>query len=117
MSAPKGYSSQEKDDRLSAQFATVEPVRTLQNGLTVISNQFVFEVATDATEAGTSTTQIVAAGHAALKGDVILISGQELRVWDVSANTIIFAETLSSAPSNGTSFKILRDKLWQRKYL
>lgn len=115
MSTPKGYSSQEKDDRLSAQFSTVEPVRELQNGLTVVSNQFVYEVASDAAEAGSSASAIVATGHAALKGDVILLTsgalqGREVRVWETSANLITLAETLPSAIAAAVTFKVLRHK-------
>lgn len=115
MSTPKGYSTQEKDDRLSAQFSTVEPIREEQFGLSVLSHQFVYEVGTDAAEAGSTAYSIVATGHVALKGDVIQItsgalSGREVRVWEVSANLITLAETLSSAIAAAVTFKILRHK-------
>lgn len=115
MSAPKGYSSQEKEERLSAQFQTIEPVRTLQFGSSVVAHQFVYEVATDAAEASSTAYSIVATTHAALKGDVILLtsgvlSGREVKVWAVSANLITLAETLPSAIATGVTFKILRHK-------
>ena len=115
MSTPKGYSTQEKDDRLSAQFQTIEPVRELQYGSTVVSHQFVYEVGTDAAEAGSTAYSIVASAHAALKGDVILLtsgalSGREVKVWEVSANLITLAETLPSAIATSVTFKILRHK-------
>lgn len=115
MSAPKGYSTQEKDDRLSAQFQTIEPVRELQYGSTVVSHQFVYEVGTDAAEAGSTAYSIVASAHAALKGDVILLtsgalSGREVKVWDVSTNLITLGETLPSVIATGVTFKILRHK-------
>jgi len=115
MSSPKGYSSQEKDDRLSAQFQTIEPVRELQYGSSVVAHQFVFEVGTDAAEAGSSSSAIVATGHAALKGDVIrltsgALSGREVKVWEVSANLITLAETLPSAVAAAVTFQILRHK-------
>ena len=115
MSSPKGYSSQEKDDRLSAQFSTIEPVRQLQNGLSVLAHQFMRSVTTDAVEANSTTSVIVATSHSALKGDVIrftsgTFSGREIKVWDVSTNSITLAETLASAPALGVSFEILRHK-------
>lgn len=115
MSAPKGYSSQGKEDRLQAQFATVEPVRAQQNALSVLSHEFVYAVGTDAVEAGSTVSAIVATAHAAKKGDVIRItsgtlSGQEVKVWDVSANLITLAENLASAPAAAVTFQILRHK-------
>jgi hypothetical protein len=115
MSSQKGYSTQEKDDRLSAQFQTIEPVRELQYGSTVVAHQFVYEVGTDAAEAGSTAYSIVASAHAALKGDVILLtsgalSGREVKVWEVSANLITLAETLPSAIAAAVTFRILRHK-------
>jgi hypothetical protein len=115
MSAPKGYSSQEKEERLSAQFQTIEPVRSLQFGSSVVAHQFVYEVATDAAEAGSTAYSIVASSHSALKGDVILLtsgalSGREVKVWSVSTNLITLAETLPSAVAAAVTFKILRHK-------
>lgn len=113
MSTPKGYSSQEKDLRLSAQFVTVEPVRTKQFAESVISHQFVREIASDAVEANSTTTSIVATAHAAKKGDVIRftsgsLSGQEVKVISTTANAIDLAETLASAPNAADGFDILR---------
>lgn len=115
MSTPRGYSSQEKEDRLSAQFQTVEPVRELQFGSSVVSHQYVYEVATDAVEAGTTDAVLVATGHAARKGDVIrltsgALAGYEAKVWSVAANSISLAETLPSAPVAAVTFQILRHK-------
>ena len=115
MSTPKGYSSQEKDDRLSAQFSTVEPVRTLQNGLSVVAHEFVYEIAQDQAESQSSTTQIVATSHAAKTGDVIRFlngtcAGIEAKVWEVSINTITLAETLPDAPGASDDFTVLRHR-------
>lgn len=115
MSSPKGYSSQEKDDRLSAQFSTVEPVRELQNGLSVVAHQFVTQVATDSAEAGSSASQLIASAHLAKKGDVIqftsgTFSGRQVKVWDVATDSITLAETLPSAVASGVTFTILRHK-------
>jgi hypothetical protein len=103
MSSQKGYSTQEKDDRLSAQFQTIEPVRELQYGSTVVSHQFVYLVdANVVCQAGTTAEQIIApVGHPVLKGDVLLIlsTAQEVKVWDVDGQIITLAETLPAAPA------------------
>lgn len=111
----KGWPTQEKDDRLTPQYATVEPVRVLQNGLSVLAHQFVREVGTDTAEASSTTTLINATGHAAQVGDIIrftsgTLNGQEVKVYSVASNTITLAEELPSAPALGVSFQILRHK-------
>lgn len=111
----KGWPTQEKDDRLSPQYATVEPVRQLQQGLSVLSHEFVREVGTDAVEANSTTTVINATGHAAQVGDVIRItsgtlSGLEVKVYSVATNAITLAEELASVPALGVTFQILRHK-------
>ena len=111
----KGWSTQEKDDRLVPQYATVEPVRELQNALSVLSHEFVREVGTDSVEANSTTILINATGHAAKVGDVIRItsgtlSGQEVKVYSVATNSITLAEELASAPALGVTFQILRHK-------
>jgi hypothetical protein len=115
MSAPKGWPSQQKDDRLQGQFATVESIRELQHGLSVLAHQFVFEVGTDAVEANSTTSEIVATAHLAKKGDVIqftsgALSGKEVKVYEVETNSIILAETLESIPAAAVTFSILRHK-------
>lgn len=111
----KGWPTQEKDDRLSPQYATVEPVRQLQQGLSVLSHEFVREVGTDSVEANSTTTVINATAHAAQVGDVIrltsgALSGQEIKVYSVATNSITLAEELASAPALGVTFQILRHK-------
>ena len=115
MSTPKGWPTQEKDARLVSQFSTVEPVRELQHGLSVVAHQFMREVGTDAAEAGSSAIEIVATAHAALSGDVVrltsgALSGREIKVYSVSANAIILAEELAAAVATGVTFQILRHK-------
>lgn len=115
MSTPKGYSSQEKDDRLKAQHVTVEPIRTKQHGMSVNANVYVYEVGTDAVEASSTTSVINATGHAALAGDIInfttgALSGQEFKVSEVDTNEITIAEEMSVAPSAADAFQILRHK-------
>lgn len=116
MSTPKGYPSQEKDDRLKAQFCTVEPVSEKQFGLTVAAHMFAYTATSDAVEANSTTYVINATAHAAIPGDVIKItsgalSGKEVRVASTTTNTITLAETLSSALATGVTFDILRFKV------
>lgn len=113
MSSQKGYSSQEKEDRLSAQFQTIEPVREKQFGSSVVSHQFVFQVEINAiVGAGSTASVIQCVGHQARKGDVLyfLTLEREAKVWETTANTISLAETLPSAPGAGDIFEIRRHR-------
>lgn len=115
MSTPKGWPTQEKDQRLIPQFATVEPVHTLQHGLSVLAHQYVAEISTDAAEAGSSEIAIVATAHLAQAGDVIrltsgALSGREIKVYETGVNLITLAEELPSAIAAGVTFQILRHK-------
>lgn len=112
----KGYPTQEKDDRLKAQFATVEPVREKQFGLTVAANLFSQVIGSDLAEAGSSTSEIVATGHAAIAGDTISFTSgvhqtKEVKVASVATNVITLAETLDAAVGTGDGFDILRCKV------
>ena len=114
MSSPKGYSSQEKNDYLTAQHTTVEPVRGKQFALSVASHNAIQFVGVDTAETGSTVSVINATSHVARKGDVItIISGsasiREVKVFDVATNTITLAEALSVAPSNGDKFVIHRN--------
>ena len=115
MSAQRGYPSQQKLERTPIQFVTVEPVHKEQNGASVVAHQFVYEVGTDAAEAGSTVGKIVATGHAAAEGDVIRLtsgaqSGKEIKVVSVAANEINLAEDLPAAIATGVTFQILRHK-------
>lgn len=115
MSTPKGWPTQEKDQRLVPQFATVEPVHTLQHGLSVLAHQYVAEIGTDAAEAGSSEIAIVATAHLAQAGDVVrltsgALSGREIKVYQTAIDLITLAEELPSAIAAGVTFQILRHK-------
>lgn len=115
MSAIRGYPSQQKLERTQIQFVTVEPVRKEQNGASVVAHQFVFEVGSDTTEAGTTAGKIVATAHAAQEGDIVRLtsgtqSGKEIKVISVSANEIVLAEDLPAAIAAGVTFVIQRHK-------
>jgi hypothetical protein len=111
--APKGYSTSQKLDRLSAEYACVNPVGQNSNGLVVNASLFVFSVGTDQVDAGSTTDTIVAAAHAALRGDVIrftsgALSGVSVAVASTTTNNIILGEDLSVAPTALDDFVILR---------
>lgn len=116
MSAPKGWPSQQKDERLTGQFATVEPIRRLQYGLSVLAHIFAFNSGSDAVEANSTSTLIRATAHAAVKGDIIRFtsgvhSGREVKVHSIpTANSIELAEDLGSAPATLVTFDILKHR-------
>lgn len=116
MSTPKGYPTQEKDDRLKAQFVTIEPIREKQFGMSVAGHLYVYAVGVDAVEAGSTEYIINLTAHSVLVGDVIRFTsgaliGQEVKVATIpDANSIELAETLSVAPSAADSIQVLRHK-------
>lgn len=114
----KGYADQEKSNTGAGgqQYVTVNPVREQQNALDVLAHIFHQVIATDAAEAGSTTTVIVATGHAALVGDAInwtsgALEDNEYRVKAVATDAITVSETMSVAPSAADTFKILRPKI------
>lgn len=115
MSTPKGFPAQSKLERLKGEHVTVEPIREQQHGMTSIVHQYVRVVATDAVEAGSTTSVIVATAHVAKKGDVIrftsgVLDGQEVKVVATATNSITVGEDLASAPAAAVTFEILRHK-------
>lgn len=111
----KGYPSQTKLERGKAEFATIEPVREGQNGLSVNAHMFTYSVGTDAAEASSTNHVINATAHVARKGDVIRFTSgtfadTEVKVSEVSTNTITLAEDMASAIATGVTFQILRPK-------
>jgi len=109
----RGYTNNEKEDRLRAEHTTLSPVGQHKFALDVKSHGSVSEYATDAVEAGSTTSVINATAHAALVGDMIrftsgALTGIEADVISVSANTITLGQTLSSAPVAAVTFSILR---------
>lgn len=120
MSSPKGFPTQEKEIRVGAQFATVEPVGQAQYGMSVLAHTYHTVIGSDATEAvadpQVALYRIKATAHAAQKGDLIrftsgTFSGREIRVHQkVDADNFDLVESLDSAPIVGTTFDILRNK-------
>lgn len=113
--APKGYPSNQKLDRVAAEYATVIPVSTSQNGLSVAASLYVFQVGTDAVDAGSTASKIVAAGigTVARKGDIIrftsgAMDGYEGSVVAVGTNDVTLGEDLSAAPAALDTFSIFR---------
>lgn len=109
----KGYSSQDKDDRGSAEFVTISRTGEKKVAMDVRDSGTVTEIGTDAVEAGSSTSVINATAHSAIVGDRIrFTSGAldtlEYDVESVTANTITVLPTMSVAPSAADTFSILR---------
>jgi hypothetical protein len=109
----KGFPSSQKSSQFK--YATLEPVRASQNGLSAVAHTFVTQVAVDAVEANSTTSQIVATAHAALVGDVIhftsgALNGLEFKVLSVDTNNIYLVEDASVAPAVADTFEILRHK-------
>lgn len=112
MTTPKGYPCQRKEDRLSAEFATLQPVTPNRFGLETVANCFAFQVATDTADSCT-TTVITAAAHKAIKGDIIkwttgAMDDRMFTVWDTDTDTITLSQTMDSAPAVGSAFTIMR---------
>jgi hypothetical protein len=111
----KGYPSQKKYGTAAVEYATVTPVREQQNALDVISHLYCENMGSDAAETGSTTTSIAATAHAARRGDVIrftsgALSGLEFRVGAKTTNAVATVEEMPSAPSNGDTFAILRQR-------
>ncbi len=112
MTTPKGYPCQRKEDRLSAEFVTIQPVTPNRFGLETVANCFAFQVATDTVDSST-TTVITAAAHSAIRGDIIRFTSGSMAkrtftVWDTETNTITLSQTMDSAPAAGSAFTIMR---------
>ncbi len=113
MSTPKGYPSQEKDERINSEYVTISKVGEHKYALDVKDQGTVSQYGSDAAEAGTDNMTIVATGHAAKPGDRLRITsgtqiGVEVEVEDTDANTITLQQTLSPALAPGDTFDILR---------
>jgi hypothetical protein len=113
--APKGYPCNQKLDRIGAEYASVMPVGPNQNGLAVAASLYVFQVGTDAVEAGTTASKVVATGIGAVarKGDLIrftsgAMDGYEVSVLETATNHVIVSEDLSTVPSALDTFTIFR---------
>ena len=93
--------------------ASVQPRGEYSSGLECSSYIGATTIASDAAEAGTTTSTIAATGHAARVGDIIrFTSGTydlvESRVAEVDTNEITLGNVLSGAPGVGDTFDILR---------
>lgn len=111
---PKGYTSQEKDDRLKAEFVTISKAGDKKIAMDVKDVGSVTDLGADLVEAGSTTTQIVATAHGARVGDSIRFTsgvhdGKEIGIDEVvDANNFLLSQTLDVAPTAGDSFSLLR---------
>lgn len=115
MSSIRGWPSSKKKGDTQGQHVTIEPMGPEQYGMTVAAKIFAYVLGTDAVEAGSTTTVIVATAHVAKAGDVIrFTSGAlddiETKVIETATNSITVADTLSVAPSAADTFQILRPR-------
>lgn len=115
MAGISGYADQKKNSNGKQEFVTVSPVRAQQHALDAVAHMSVQSIGSDAVESGSTATVINATAHAAIRGDVIsFTSGNldtlEVKVKEVTANTITLVEELSEAPAASDTFDILRHK-------
>lgn len=114
----KGYYSSQKPTNevygtnaaSAVAFPTVEPVRELQDALSVKAHAFLRVVETDTAEAQTTNYQIKATGTAAKRGDVIKVtagtySGREFPVINVQSDVIYIADDINIG---AVAFTVLR---------
>lgn len=114
MTMPKGYTSQEKEDRLKAEFVTISPTGDQKFSMDVRDMGSVTPVGSDAVEAGSDSNTIVATAHGARVGDRIrftsgTLDGKEADVWSITdANTFELGQDLGASPSVADTFVLLR---------
>jgi hypothetical protein len=122
MATPSGFSSQKKDDRLKAEFTTIQPVGANRHALDVnvtMYNQLVNDgdlIDAVIIQDNGDIYSITVNTHGASKGDLVYfktgaLANRQLRIWEVpDANTIVFSETFSSGaaqPAPGDEIDIL----------
>lgn len=113
--AIKGYPSQKKSHEVKPDYVTVQNVGSEQYALDVRAKSTAYSVGTDAAEANSTTTQVIATAHAAQIGDLIRWTSGALDgfEWLVAspgfdANTIPTAQEFPSIPAPGDTFEIYR---------
>lgn len=117
MASDKGFPSKDREISrdIPQDHITAGPVRSKQWAKDTVAHNWVFEVATDAAEASSTTSVINATAHAAKAGDIIRftsgnLSNQEFRILSTDANSIELVELMSEAPNALDAFQILRFK-------
>ena len=122
MSTPKGYSTQEKDDRLKSEFVTIQPIGPKKFGLDVSVSMY-HQLVNDGDlidavplEENGDVVSLTINGHGANKGDIVYFktgnqANRQIKIWDVpDVNTIVLAETIVSSeplPAIGDEIDIL----------
>lgn len=113
MPTHKGYSSTQKLDREEAQFGTMSQMGPLKRALDVRDTSTVTVKGTDAAEAGSTNSIIIATGHSVKPGDTIRITsgdldGTEVGVLSVETDSITLSADIDSPIADGDTFEILR---------
>jgi hypothetical protein len=125
MATPKGYSSQTKDERLSAEFATIQPIGNGKHALDVNANLYQFAYSPAAVIAAvindTDSTDVIGlniVAHGAIEGDLVdfldgLAIHKQVRVSSVlDANNFYLSETIkvAVAPVAADTVDLMRPK-------
>jgi len=115
MGVISGHPSALREKAVADLVNTVQPVRLGRAAADVVAHSHVEIAATDAVEALSTTTSIVATAHVARVGDIIrltsgAVSGFEATVVAVAANSITLGQELPSAPAAAVTFQILRHR-------
>jgi hypothetical protein len=115
MASEKGFPSKDREtERLVPQeHITAQPVREKQWAKDVLAHVSIEEIDTDAVEAGSTTSVIVATAHVAKVGDVIkftsgALTDKEAKVIKVETDSMELGELLSEAPAASDAFTIYR---------
>ncbi len=108
----QGHSDLSRDPRLDKLASTVQRIGRNRQGLDVFAVTAGTLVATDAAEAGSTTSVINATTHSADRGDIIRFtsgtySGEIATVYDTTLNAIILSQTFPTAIATGVTFEIL----------
>lgn len=115
MSSMRGWPSSRKPGNQAGNHVTIEPTGVEQFGQTVNARVFVYQVASDTAETGSTTEVINATGHVAQIGDIVrftsgTLTDRESKIISVETNSITVADVLPAAPSNGDVFLIMRPR-------
>jgi hypothetical protein len=108
-----GFKDKKIESRSKVEPSTTQYIGENRQGLDVVAQVAYLSVGTDAAEAGTTTSVIVATSHVARVGDQIRLTsgtqdGKIAVVQEVAVNAITLSQTLSNAPAPGDTFEILR---------
>lgn len=111
-----GFKDKKIESRSKVEPTTVQYIGENRQGLDTVSQIAYTLIGLDAVEAGSTTSVIVATGHAAIVGDAIRFTSGTLnaRIYFVQAvdtNSFTLSQTALGTPSPGDTFVILRPNI------